>query len=366
MILIIFMILFLKKNIVDNKSLFGIPDGGPIYMQCYRYDKQFRFQISSEYITGRATAYMYEKVNGSWTTVPFDLHGAILDSLRFKQGTGYIDVIKSYDLGTDFGIDILIGGGGNTCIGSGESQRAVYTDAKAGLVKDFTIEEFGENLCLSSDRNIILVVGYQDGYASSKSVILDQNGTFRPTVNNAWYLGSASYKWNQIYSTNAAISTSDIKEKEDISYIGIKSEYDTDMPNDQLIELIMGIKPVIFKRKNGESKRPHHGIISNDFEELINRLGIDHAAFIKSPKYEEKITYLEDGKTNIERKEIPGEYDYGFRYEEIITDHIKFSQLLYEENNKLKETISEQNTKISSLENELQELKNMVNSLIGK
>jgi len=48
---------------------------------------------------------------------------------------------------------------------------------------------------------------------------------------------------------------------------------------------MMGLLPCIFKRIDGESGRPHHGIIAQDFEKLMQEIGLhDHAAFIKSPK----------------------------------------------------------------------------------
>lgn len=46
------------------------------------------------------------------------------------------------------------------------------------------------------------------------------------------------------------------------------------MSDTQLVEFILGLLPCIFKRKDGESGRPHHGIISQDFEELMKKLGL--------------------------------------------------------------------------------------------
>lgn len=194
-------------------------------------------------------------------------------------------------------------------------------------------------------------------------------------ADNACSCGSASQRWRQVYAVNSSISTSDRNEKKEISYIGWESNYeDTNMTDGQLIQLILGLKPVVFKRINGDSGRPHHGIIAQDFEELLKEIGLhDHAAFIKSPKMVEiedetekevpKEILQEDGtvkiitekiKEKIVRQEVvPGEYIYGIRYEELEGDIIRFCQILYQQN-------QEQQKKIEDLENRVNMLENII------
>ncbi len=176
-------------------------------------------------------------------------------------------------------------------------------------------------------------------------------GSLQPHRDAGGSLGQ-SYRWNDIRAVNSTISTSDRKEKKEISYIGQKSGYeDTNMTDMQLVQLILGLKPVIFKRKNGESDRPHHGIIAQDFEELMKKIGLhDHAAFIKSPKTEEIETIKEDGSKEIKTQEIPGEYMYGIRYEEFISDLIRFCQLLKDENSRQQKKIEDLEKRIKILE----------------
>ena len=182
-------------------------------------------------------------------------------------------------------------------------------------------------------------------------------GSLQPHRDAGGSLGQ-SYRWNDIRAVNSTISTSDRKEKKEISYIGQKSGYeDTNMTDMQLVQLILGLKPVIFKRKNGESDRPHHGIIAQDFEELMKKIGLhDHAAFIKSPKTEEIETTKEDGSKEIKTQEIPGEYIYGIRYEELISDVIRFSQIMYDKLDNLADIIQKQEEKITSLEEKLSQI----------
>ncbi len=179
--------------------------------------------------------------------------------------------------------------------------------------------------------------------------------TFYPAENGCGDIGKADQKWMQIYAVNSAISTSDRNEKKEISYIGYVSSYnDTRMEDEKLIQLIRGLKPVVFKRKGGESGRPHHGIIAQDFEELMKEIGLhDHAAFIKSPKTEEIEITKEDGSKETKIQDVPGEYIYGIRYEELISDVIRFSQILYQQN-------QEQQKKIEDLEKRMEILENAV------
>ena len=179
-----------------------------------------------------------------------------------------------------------------------------------------------------------------------------------PHADGAGVLG-APYRWEQIYAINSSISTSDRNEKKEISYIGKNSKYkDTYMTDTQLVAFIMGLLPCIFKRINGESGRPHHGIIAQDFEELMKDIGLhDHAAFIKSPVTKIKEVETQDKDGNIKRQVveeiIPGEYRYGIRYEEFISDLIRFCQLLKDEN-------SRQQKKIEDLEKRMEILENVV------
>lgn len=192
--------------------------------------------------------------------------------------------------------------------------------------------------------------------------------SFQPNQSSRGTIGSSSYKWNQVYAVNGAIQTSDRKEKKEISYIGQESSHeDTNMTDEQLIQLILGLKPVVFKRKNGESGRPHHGFIAQDFEELLKDTGIkDHAAFIKSPITREfkteKEVEKEDGTKEtvkeVHQEEIPGEYTRGLRYEEFIPDMARFEQILYYMS-------QEQQKKIESLEVQLKEALNRIEILEG-
>ncbi len=246
---------------------------------------------------------------------------------------------------------------GTACFGNGS------------YITDATGKYCGAHICLQPAVNI----GSRDYFIFD--LHSSQKSAFYMYNDNSTELGKPYARWSQIYAVNGSISTSDRNQKKDISYIGQESQYkDTYMSDTQLVKFIMGLLPCIFKRTDGESGRPHHGIIAQDFEKLLKDVGIaDHAAFIKSPKVidiEEEIENeikkeipQEDGTVKIvpemvkekitRHEEIPGEYIYGIRYEELEGDIIRFCQILYQQN-------QEQQKKIEDLENRIKALESII------
>ena len=191
--------------------------------------------------------------------------------------------------------------------------------------------------------------------------VADNTWTMCPDKDSYVKFGSPNHRWNQIYSINATINTSDRNEKKDIIELG-----------DDVKNLIMGLKPVSYKFINGESGRTHYGMIAQDVEETMNKLGItalDFAGFCKDQKYErytEEIEYdgeitNENGEVEItkqkrtEEKERPieGEFRYGLRYEEFIAPLIKTVQLQQKE-------LEEKDKRINDLEDRLSKLEALI------
>jgi len=137
-----------------------------------------------------------------------------------------------------------------------------------------------------------------------------------PGTDNTYDLGASSFRWKDIYASNAVIQTSDKNMKKDILDL-----------SDELVEKIMDrLRPVSFKMLEG--KRTHIGLIAQEIEDIHAELGIDIAWLIKSPKTKEMI--LNKGKKNeeINKEIIPNEFVYGLRYEEFTSLNMKYSQIL--------------------------------------
>ena len=180
-------------------------------------------------------------------------------------------------------------------------------------------------------------------------------------LNNAWALcgrgpssgstnlGNANDLWKAVYAANGTIQTSDRNQKEDIV------ELDSSVK-----DFIMDLKPVSYKFKNVHPDiihdRTHYGLIAQDVEETMNKMGmtaLDFGGFCKDQKcikVNETIIKRneytgEDEEEIISRDQIvEGEYVYGLRYEEFISPLIKMVQ--------------DQQREIESLKARLDELEN--------
>ena len=184
--------------------------------------------------------------------------------------------------------------------------------------------------------NVTNACTFQNGSDSNHAIV---HGAYNNDGNQwGWWpnkdgwesLGVAYRKWGQIYSSNSAISTSDRNEKKDI------------VPLDESAkDFIMSLNPVSYKFKNGESGRTHYGMIAQDIEEEMTKLGMttmDFAGLIKYPK-KKQIFETINGVGQFKDIPIDGEYSYGLRYEEFMAPAIKTIQMLQEEIDLLKQRI---------------------------
>lgn len=143
-----------------------------------------------------------------------------------------------------------------------------------------------------------------------------------PGYNNEIDLGTPNNRWSSSYFASEPQVTSDRNQKKDI----------VSLDADKSTEFIMGLNPVSYKFIDGKSGRTHWGMISQEVEELLKRLGmtsLDFAGFTKAPKTDE------DGNV------IEGEYNYFLRYAEFIAPLIKVVQNQQSEIEDLKESVAE-------------------------
>lgn len=185
------------------------------------------------------------------------------------------------------------------------------------------------------------------------STITDKSGVKCAPLN----LGTSNNRWNNLYISSSAISTSDKNKKHNINIIN----------SNNAKKIINGLLPKTYKFDDGTSGRTHYGLIAQDVEQLLIELGIDtkdFAAFIKSPKINEyevdkvdengNIILDENGNSQKEIKYevIEGEYDYALRYEEFISPLIK--------------VVQEHEKEIEELKNKNTELENEYNDLLSR
>ena len=164
---------------------------------------------------------------------------------------------------------------------------------------------------------------------------------FAPLYEDTMRLGSPSYLWTTVYAVNGSINTSDRNHKTDINDL-----------SESVKDFIMDLKPVSYMFKDGD--RTHYGLISQDVEETMTKLGMtamDFGGFCKDLKSE---TYYADDdvehKTPLFRN-IEGEYQYSLRYDEFIAPMVKTVQMQRSEIDEQIADIAELKSRLDRLEN---------------
>ena len=191
----------------------------------------------------------------------------------------------------------------------------------------------------SSDKRMIKIHDTR-GYADRSIDILNgaSVASIQPTTDLGVALStSTSKRWKYVYAQYMYVSsgtavTSDRNLKNTIN------DLDAEMSK----EFIMGLKPSSFKYNESESDRTHFGLIAQDVEETLKKIGLTTKDFAGLVIENEK---SEDGKE--ENK------TYALRYEEFIAPLIKTVQLQ-------QEIIDSQNDGITLLEERLARLENLL------
>ena len=125
----------------------------------------------------------------------------------------------------------------------------------------------------------------------------------RPETDNTYDVGSASYRFDDIYATNGTIQTSDINEKQDIEEL-TEAEQRVAVAAKGLMRKFRWKSAV---EEKGDEARTHFGIIAQDLQAAFEAEGLDagdYAMFISS-------TWT-DEETGAERTRL------GVRYSELL------------------------------------------------
>ncbi len=121
--------------------------------------------------------------------------------------------------------------------------------------------------------NSVHLTGTQSisGMKTFKSGI--KTASLQPTADNSITLGASSYRWKQLYAGTTTISTSDEREKQQIS----------EFP-DEVLEAWEDVKFYQFKfndavEEKGEAARLHTGLIAQRVKSVFEAHGLDAAAY---------------------------------------------------------------------------------------
>ena len=126
---------------------------------------------------------------------------------------------------------------------------------------------------------------------------------FFATTDNANDLGTASFRWDDVYATNGTIQTSDSNEKQDIEALS-DAEQRVEVAAKGLLRKFRWIDSVADK---GDDARIHFGIIAQDLQDAFTAEGLDARRYAMFTS-----TTWTDEETSEERTRM------GVRYSELL------------------------------------------------
>ena len=200
----------------------------------------------------------------------------------------------------------------------------------------------------------ILVQGIKNRVTNRAMTITDDNHvrTYESNgvgMNGAISLGSANYRFSQLYVTSSSISTSDKNYKDDIKSL-----------TDKHLQFFMKLQPVSFLFKDGTSGRTHIGFIAQDVEQAMSECGLtdlDFAGFCKDQKIDSKLVDGEEVNEPILDENGNPEYIYSLRYEEFIALNTYVIQELWKRVDAVEKENIETKNQIKSMQQDIAELK---------
>lgn len=126
------------------------------------------------------------------TTQTISGQKTLKENLKYSTTNYTSTPLAIYDDGTAYGHTLVIGAGGTTYIGAGESAQNLYEK----ILKTTSTE----TLILGADGNILFQAG-ADSATATNGILLDKNNYFYPQTNNSGQIGTDNNSWNAIYAT---------------------------------------------------------------------------------------------------------------------------------------------------------------------
>lgn len=147
----------------------------------------------------------------------------------------------------------------NATVSKGSSSTSIDTNAFWGI--DYAT--FNYSSSNKSQHTYYFTIS-----GTSAATTITSRGHIVPWSDNTYDLGSAAYKWRNIYGQAGVVNTSDRNEKFDI------------LPMSDVYEKIFDmLKPVSFKYVDNDNERTHSGLVAQDVKEAVLAAGITTKEF---------------------------------------------------------------------------------------
>ncbi|MEM7368688.1 MAG: tail fiber domain-containing protein [Bacteroidota bacterium] len=109
-----------------------------------------------------------------------------------------------------------------------------------------------------------ILIGTAETLEDAGFSTLGVDATIRPIADNTYDLGSASFRWDDVFATNGTINTSDRRDKQNIQDL------------DYGLEQILQLRPVRYEWKGQPEKGEKLGLIAQELETVIHEVVKTH------------------------------------------------------------------------------------------
>jgi hypothetical protein len=164
---------------------------------------------------------------------------------------------------------------------SGQKNFTSYTNTFLGTTyatSDGSVASnayFGENTAYAVIGGVNGVVLASGGTFPGTSIFAGDSNTWRPTTDNARALGTASFRYTEVYAVNGTINTSDASQKQQVREL-----FDVEQRVAQRVKkLIRAFKWNDAVEAKGEDARTHFGVIAQDVQEAFAAEGLDASKY---------------------------------------------------------------------------------------
>lgn len=164
---------------------------------------------------------------------------------------------------------------------SGQKNFTSYTNTFLGTTyatSDGSVASnayFGENTAYAVVGGVNGVVLASGGTFPGTSIFAGDSNTWRPTTDNARALGTASFRYTEVYAVNGTINTSDASQKQQVRELS-----DVEQRVAQRVKkLIRAFKWNDAVEAKGEDARIHFGVIAQDVQEAFAAEGLDASKY---------------------------------------------------------------------------------------
>lgn len=214
--------------------------------------------------------------------------------------------------------DTTIDGSNNVCIGRSSDTVAGNTEGGTAVGR------------LAVTHNYAIALGYNSSTTATHQMMIGGTSQpiteIRPAVDSTTSLGSASFRFSELFAVNGTINTSDLRLK--------NVQTDAPMPG---INFINSLQPLQYTWKDDDKQKLHFGLGAQHVEVLIKEGVVpDFDGFVKQPHPEE-----------------PNDFQYALRLTEFIAPTIQAVKDVYNDSRELR-------AELQKLRDEVKELRAIV------